>query len=168
MPEARHDLGRALRLSAGAVGEPGQRTFRLLVEAERGSASLWMEKEQLFQLALSIRGLLEDREAEPAPPRQPAAPQAGGVTNLEFQVRKLALGEDATGRLWALAAFDETDSESDTPTVSLLASQAEFSALSDEALEVCAAGRPLCPLCGAPLDPDEAHRCARTNGKVTL
>ncbi len=168
MAEARHDLGRALKLTPDATGEPGHRTFRLLVEAERGSACLWVEKEQLFQLAISIRGLLEEHEADLPPPARPTPDLPDGEPGLEFQVRKLALGQDATGRLWSLAAFDEADAEFDTPTVSLLASHEEFDAFSNEALEVCAAGRPLCPLCGGPMDPGEAHRCPRANGKVTL
>ena len=51
VPEPTHDLGMTLKLSADAVGEPGQRRFRLLVEAQRGSACLWMEKDQLLQLS---------------------------------------------------------------------------------------------------------------------
>ena len=33
-------------------GEPGKRTFRIHVDSASSSASLWIEKEQLFQLAL--------------------------------------------------------------------------------------------------------------------
>ena len=36
-------------------------------------------------------------------------------------------------------------------------------AFAEEALRVCAAGRPLCPLCGGPMDPN-GHPCPRTNG----
>ncbi len=36
-------------------------------------------------------------------------------------------------------------------------------AFSRRAEEVCNAGRPLCPLCGAPIDA-EGHMCVRANG----
>ena len=41
-------------LRAEALGEPGQRTFRILVDSDSSSATMWLEKEQLFQLALAI------------------------------------------------------------------------------------------------------------------
>ncbi|MEV4461951.1 DUF3090 family protein, partial [Microbispora sp. NPDC049633] len=42
-------------------------------------------------------------------------------------------------------------------------SAAAARAFSRRALEVVAAGRPPCPLCGRPLDP-EGHICVRLNG----
>ena len=39
----------------------------------------------------------------------------------------------------------------------------QVSKFSDEALAVCAAGRPLCPLCHQAIDAEE-HFCVRSNG----
>ena len=168
MPEPTDDLGMTLKLSADAVGEPGQRRFRLLVEAQGGSACLWMEKDQLLQLALSIKGLQEGKERPYDSAGRPSAMASGDQPGVEFQVWKLALREVAGGRLWTLMAYDENSAEGDTPTLSLEASLDQFNALSDEALEVCAAGRPLCPLCAVPMNAGEEHKCSRTNGRATL
>src|SRR5437667_1216385 len=48
------DLGPIGVLGADAVGQPGQRRFRLFAQNARGSAVVWMEKEQLNSLSLAI------------------------------------------------------------------------------------------------------------------
>ena len=37
----------------------------------------------------------------------------------------------------------------------------------EEALRICSAGRPLCFLCGQPINPD-GHACPRSNGHTVL
>ena len=41
------DFGIVEILGAEAVGQPGQRRFRIYVQAHRNSAIMWMEKEHL-------------------------------------------------------------------------------------------------------------------------
>ena len=60
------DFGRAELLEPEAIGEPGQRTFRLRVLSGSEAASLWLEKEQLVALTLAIRQLLEQTDEEDA------------------------------------------------------------------------------------------------------
>ena len=47
-------LGPARVLGAEAVGQPGQRRFRLFVQSARGSAVMWLEKGQLNSLSLAL------------------------------------------------------------------------------------------------------------------
>ena len=58
-------------------------------------------------------------------------------------------------------ADEDEEGESDVVRVRLRPAQAL--AFSQRALEVVAAGRPPCPFCGQPLNP-EGHICARRNG----
>ena len=46
MSEDQVDFGRAHVLGAEAIGEPGNRRFRIYIRSQRGSASLWLEREQ--------------------------------------------------------------------------------------------------------------------------
>ena len=75
MFDAQYAFGPATRLQAEAIGEPGHRTFRLLVESDDGrAAALWVEKEQLQALGLAVEQLLAEFQGTPAtgrPPRQP-------------------------------------------------------------------------------------------------
>ena len=75
MFEAQYAFGPATRLQAQAIGEPGHRTFRLLVESDDGrAAALWVEKEQLQALGLAIEQLLAEFQGVPA--ARAAAPAA--------------------------------------------------------------------------------------------
>ena len=71
---ARYRFGALSRVNVEAIGVPGQRTFRLVLESGPASASLWLEKEQLYQLAIYIQEIIsslsggegEEREAPEA------------------------------------------------------------------------------------------------------
>ncbi len=54
----RMNLGPVDLLGADAVGEPGQRRFRLFARSRRASMLIWIEKEQLSNLALELDRLL--------------------------------------------------------------------------------------------------------------
>ena len=165
MPVARHDLGLARTLHASAVGEPGSRYFRVLVEAIRGTACLWLEKEQLFQLGLAIQQMLADLSIDHASEASLVTNrEAAPLTRLDFKVAKLVLGFDSSKALFIIDAYDSVVAEA---TVRVWVDEQQINAFSEEALEVCASGRPFCPLCSNPMDV-EGHRCARTNGFVQL
>ena len=165
MPPARHELGRVIKLNAGAKGPPGQRHFHLQVEARGGRATLWLEKTQLFDLAMAAkRALAAASKTKPA--QAPPSPDDVGSLSLDFKVAQLFLepaSEDGLFLLGALEVSEEATEE--TATASLQASADQLQALVDEALEVCAAGRPACPLCGQPMDPG-GHACVRSNGHI--
>ena len=57
----------------------------------------------------------------------------------------------------------------ETPDLRLWVNKQQADSFADQAMHVCAAGRPLCNLCGAPVDPPEegGHRCPRRNGNHT-
>ena len=152
-------------LRSEALGEPGQRTFRILVDGGEDFAILWLEKEQLFELALAINQLTATLPDVPSAPtaglEEMAAPREAAT--LEFKVGKLVLSrEGASGKI-VIDAHDVESGEDDPPTVRVWGDRAQTKAFSEEAIRVCAAGRPLCPLCNAPMDP-KGHKCPRTNG----
>jgi uncharacterized repeat protein (TIGR03847 family) len=169
MPESRNDYGPVNRIAAEAFGEPGQRTFRLFTANEGEAASLWMEKFQLAQLGSAIGEQLNRvkalRSAEA--PTPDAARAYAGDPALEFRVAQMALGFDDRRGLFLLLAYaaedvEESGSES-RPTFSCQATPDQLRALAEQIEEVVAAGRPLCPLCGEPID-RAGHHCIRSNG----
>ena len=166
MAQPKHEFTSVSGLRAESVGEPGQRTFRIVVDSASSSVSIWLEKEQLFQLALSIQQMIatlpKDLKTEGDPPTDR---EADPLTRLEFKVAKLVLGHDSGRGLFIIDAHDPEDG--DSATVRVWASVDQATEFSREALGVCASGRPLCPLCGRPMD-SSGHRCARVNGHVTL
>ena len=166
MSDAKAEFTRVSSLKAEALGEPGQRTFRILVDSESSSAVLWLEKEQLFQLAVAVTQLsaiVPDKE--PVRSRELDDREVAPATFLEFKLGKLALGHDGRIGMFIIDAHDVEGEEESPPAVRVWSGGQQMAAFAHEALRVCAAGRPLCPLCNAPVDRD-GHRCPRTNGHV--
>ena len=150
-------------LRAEALGEPGSRTFRILVSGGGRSAVLWLEKDLLFQLSLAVKRLLTTvAEAEdPAP--DDTEPSNTPGPNVEMQIGKLQLGHHGGSGKFLIEAYDAEADEESPPAVRVWANRGHLDSLATEALDVCAAGRPLCPLCGGPID-KTGHACPRRNG----
>jgi uncharacterized repeat protein (TIGR03847 family) len=163
-----HNLGQLAHISAEAIGQPGQRRFRLLAANRTGDAArLWLEKEQLSALGEAIETVLRDEgyryerlpldDAEPDPPFPLSA-------SIEMRLARLSLGLNRETTLLVVYASDSADEDDDDATlVSVEIDYRRAWELRRQVTEVVAAGRPPCPLCTAPMDP-EGHVCVRTNG----
>ncbi len=161
MPPPRFDLGVARNVRPEALGEPGKRTFRLIVEAENGTATVWLEKEQLSGLAASIKSYLESLN-NPVPER--AAPSSSAPRpTFEFKAATLALTYDEEHGVFGVLAYDVDDAQNDRATVVWYSPRTQSDRMADEALKVVSAGRPTCPLCHQPMGP-QVHVCPHHNG----
>jgi uncharacterized repeat protein (TIGR03847 family) len=172
MNEAHNEMGRIARLKADAVGEPGERYFRLIADSLEGrSVVMWMEKEQLFRLGEALLELAAETQKEgmfsgdPPSPVESIQPIPG--LELEFQVGRLSVQYDPDLALFIISVYDENDSDDALPVVNLMATHEEVEAFAEEAFIVCAAGRPVCSLCGAPME-KEFHMCPALNGNDGL
>ncbi|MFZ2511600.1 MAG: DUF3090 domain-containing protein [Gordonia sp. (in: high G+C Gram-positive bacteria)] len=174
-----HEFRDPERFVAGTVGEPGDRSFFLQVTSGPQTLSVQIEKQQVLILADRL-GYLLDEVARRFGTAVPPEAQVSDTSPLEmpidaeFQVGSMGLGWDAEGssvvvELLAVTdapidedvILDDTATGPDTVRIFLTAQAArEFSARSQR---VVAAGRPACPLCDQPLDPN-GHLCARSNG----
>ena len=164
MAEPINEFSSVNELRPEAIGEPGQRTFRMLVDSESSSAVIWLEKEQLLQLALAVQQLLVAiPELRDSPGAAPTVREAPGLTHLDFKAGKLALGHDSGSGLFMIDSHDIESEDEDPPTVRFWLHRAQVETFAEESLRICAAGRPICPLCGGPIDPT-GHMCPRVNG----
>jgi uncharacterized repeat protein (TIGR03847 family) len=162
-------------IGAGAFGQPGARTF--VIQARKGQAllSVLVEKEQVALLAAEAEQFL-DRIAEEHP-EDPAAfgamPIGGAVEEDEplFRARLIGIGFDPERSLVLLelreqAAEDEEPppaiEESEGRIARLYATRAQIRAMLANGIVAVSAGRPKCPLCEFPMDPD-GHICPRMN-----
>ena len=159
------------RLTAGTIGPPGQRVFYLQASAAGDVVTFKLEKGQVAALVTYITTLLSEL---------PLA-EVGGIEMdlIEPVVPEWVVGaigvsyDEATDRVVVVAQELVTRDE-DEPEPSddedLDAGVARFSATREQAaalvargVELIAAGRPTCSLCGNPIDP-EGHVCPRMNG----
>jgi len=170
MADAKYDFGLVDAVKAEALGEPGQRRFRLLLEGPGGSASLWLEKNQLFQLSVVIQQMLASLSLQESSERHPQlwpGPLGQENTSMEFNVGNLSLSHDSEKDLFLIEAHSIEDDQEEEALLGFWTSRPQLEGLADEAQTVCAAGRPLCTLCSAPMGP-EAHICPRSNGHHSL
>jgi uncharacterized repeat protein (TIGR03847 family) len=170
-PGAEPDLD-AQRLRIEAIGEPGQRRFRLLAIVGGETWVIWMEKEHARLLGHALEQMLEQ-----LPDRGPelgatAVPLAFDLdTRHQFRVGRMELGYDERRDRLVIIAHDVEDdaaqiagAESET-TFACRLSREQARDLSAEAAAVVAAGRPRCTMCGAPMGA-EPHVCPQQNGHL--
>jgi uncharacterized repeat protein (TIGR03847 family) len=159
------------RFVAGTVGQPGQRTFFLQATDGERVTSVALEKTQVQVLAERLDDLLDEvrRRGGDVPAAPPAeledvAPLDQPILE-EFRAGTLAIAWDADDGLVVVEAQEMTEDESgEEPSVlRVRITPVAARAFTKRALRVVAAGRPPCPLCGHPLDP-EGHVCPRLNG----
>ncbi|MDG0867525.1 DUF3090 family protein [Candidatus Lucifugimonas marina] len=164
----RNDLGLVDYIHCEAIGEPGRRTFNITARSVRGETIVWMEKEQLYQVGISLRQFLATRETPPDPAPFPEPPIDSPVpVHVEFKTGDMSLQHDPASDVFTLVASDIPREESGNEplaeiTFSFERSQAEE--ISKRSVTVVAAGRKPCPLCEAPLNRGEKHFCVKVNG----
>lgn len=123
-----------------------------------------MEKEQLSSLALAIKKFLQETPEEltgPPPMEQPV--RSAREPFFDFKIASLGLAHEKTAGMFAVLVHDLEDANSERATLLWWSPRAQIETMADEALEVVAAGRPLCVLCKQPMDP-QGHMCPRSNG----
>jgi len=156
------DLGHAIAIDAESFGEPGQRTFRLRIEGASGEfAVVWVEKEQVQALQMALKQMLAQLDYETgAPPDMSGFPES---PNHEFKVGRMSMGFDHRDQKVVLQMYDIESFEDADPILSTKVSAQQSAALRTQLIEIVAGGRPLCPLCEAPMDAS-GHTCIRSNG----
>lgn len=162
MPES-FDLPSVDAVTFGTIGEPGKRVFYVQAWAGQTVMTLKVEKQQVAGLAAALQQVLADLPPESTPvsapglrpPVEPAWAVGGiGISAFDETTQRVTLLFEA------LAAEDE---EGATAHVGVTVGQ--MVALVGRGEELVAGGRPNCPLCGNPMDPD-GHSCPKTNGHL--
>ena len=174
------------RFVAGTVGPPGQRTFFLQARSGARVTSVALEKQQVSVLAERIDALLDEllRSEEGTGTIPAVSPQALEDNEPleqpiveEFRAGTMTLSWDAGDERVVVEVFPFTEEsvvEPGTPEEEIEEPEPEevlvvrlppglARAFSKRALAVVGAGRPSCPFCGGPIDP-EGHLCPRANG----
>jgi uncharacterized repeat protein (TIGR03847 family) len=151
----------AVRVTVGAVGEPGQRIFYLQVSEAGRTVTLKVEKQQVAVLSQLVAELLSDL---PAPGPIPAAGELEEPVSEGWIVRAMELGFDREAdRIVLVAREYDPGEEPDGAVGRIRMTREQAAALVARGQELVEAGRPPCPWCGHPLDPS-GHSCPRTNG----
>jgi len=174
MPYQVFDLNPVDRITTNAVGDPGKRVFYL--QARKGSrlVTLICEKEHVAALAMAIDQVLLSMAEGNAD--AVVEPDAAVLQSMElefpldpaFRTGQVNLGYDQATERLVIIAYELLDEGDDSPpsVARFWATPAQMRAFSVHGQEVVTAGRPLCAMCGQPMDP-EGHFCPRKNGHHT-
>jgi uncharacterized repeat protein (TIGR03847 family) len=189
MPRLRFYHDAPDRFITGTVGQPGSRVFFLQARTSGRITSVALEKLQVAALAERLGDMLDElvrRGVEGAEEVPGAVGDTGALDEpvIEaFRVGTLALSWDTADEMVIIEARafdpdddepeadadpepDEDEDEDEGPdTLLVRITPAAARAFIARAIRVLAAGRPPCPLCGQPLDP-QGHLCPRRNGHL--
>src|SRR6478736_5462083 len=180
MARAIHVFRTPDRFVAGTVGQPGNRTFYLQAVHDKRVVSVILEKQQVAVLAERIAALLLEinrRFGTPTPPEPAELEDLSPLitpVDAEFRVGTMGLGWDSEAQtvVVELLAVSDTefdasvvldDAEDGPDAVRVFLTPESARQFATRSHRVISAGRPPCPLCDEPLDP-EGHICVRTNG----
>jgi uncharacterized repeat protein (TIGR03847 family) len=172
------------RFVAGTVGEPGARTFFLQARAGARITSVACEKEQVMALAERLDVMLDevarrfDREPATVTGVDDTDPLEQPIEE-EFRAGTMTLAWEADAErvvieVFAVVTGEQAELEEDDPVAAAIESEDSevfIVRISEEqargfarrAVALVASGRPSCPFCGRPIDP-EGHICPRANG----
>lgn len=161
------------RFGPGAVGPPGSRVFYLQAVNGDQVVTLRLEKQQVAALAEYLAGILADLPSitEPLPPEHEMAEPIVA----EWVVGSLGVAYDeGTDRILIVAEELVSDDEgtpgeegagagTESATARFHLTRHQVAAFVRDGAQLVVAGRPACPICGRPMDPD-GHVCPRSNG----
>ncbi len=155
------ELGPVDLFVAGAVGQPGDRTFLLQFVQGGDRVSYVLEKAQVEALAEQSQELLDTVGHSGAGTEMPAA-EPWYPDDVAFRVgaMQLAYAQATSEFTLTLVPVDE-----DTESVSYTLTPGQVDAAARDGLVAVAAGRPKCPRCGLAMDP-LGHHCPTTNGDL--
>jgi uncharacterized repeat protein (TIGR03847 family) len=178
-----HEFDPPERFVAGTVGEPGGRTFFLQARSGPRLVSVALEKQQVAVLAERIDELLDEVMSSSGtetliPAVAPVGLEDSGPLEQpideQFRAGTMTLSWDPDIARLVIEVFPLTDTsdEDDEDEVDEVEPEEVFlvrleagpaRAFVQRAALVIEAGRPDCPFCGNPIDP-EGHLCVRANG----
>ena len=174
MPYQVFDLNPVDRITTDAIGEPGKRVCYLQARKGRQLVTVICEKEHVAALAMAIERVLlslADDDADAVIEPDPIIHEGMDLEYpLEpiFRTGRVNMGYDQDSEMLVIIAYELVDEvDEDLASVARFwATQAQMRAFSIHGQEVVEAGRPMCTMCGEPIDP-EGHFCPRKNGDRT-
>lgn len=177
------------RITAGAIGPPGERVFYLQARRADVLVTILVEKQQVELLSASLVEILARAGKETGQGPAEAEMDLEEPVVPEWRAGRLSIGYDEDRDLVLLEAEeyvpeDEDDDEEedegpgidfeegfegpipehDPGKVRLWTTREQAFALARHGAAVAAAGRPRCQFCGNPMADADAHVCPSMNG----
>lgn len=172
MPHEEIDLHPVTHITTDALGQPGKRVFYIQGWQDERTVTLIVEKIQVQSLAVGMEQFLAEVQQ-----KFPQLTASTGEYDEEkmhihppvdplFRVGEIGLGYDTDNDLVVLAIREllpEDRDPEEATVVHLWCTRYQAHAMARWGNEVASRGRPICPQCGEPMEP-EGHFCPKKNG----
>ena len=171
MPRIEIELKPVKRITADAIGPPGKRVFYLQGSTDQETVTMIAEKFQVQSLAVGIEQFLSEIDErfpdldQASPAYDEAFMKIHPPVDPVFRLADIGLGYNVEEDMVILVVHEllPEDAEEEPGIVRLWCTRSQLRALGRWGLEVSKRGRPICPQCGQPEEP-EGHFCVKKNG----
>lgn len=173
MSEKQFELDPVDHITADAIGKPGERVFYLHAWQGERVLTVIIEKMQLETLAIGIEQFLSEvHEQNPDLAEAPSdyiedLMRITPPVDPLFRVGVISLGydqqDDKVVLIMRELSIGDLSAEEEMTGVRFWCTRAQARALARWGAEVVKGGRPICPQCNAPIEPD-GHFCPKKNG----
>lgn len=172
MASQQWSFNRPDRFIVGTIGAPGEREFYFQIREDNLLISLATEKSQAGALAQRISTIIREvKKSTPLTSIQPMRSDDGPLElplDSEFTVGAIGIAFDPSDLEIEISFRSDLDDGEDAadatlPTVEIRLDLSMALAFVSRTQALVAGGRPLCPFCISPIDP-QGHLCPRANG----
>lgn len=178
------DIDPCDHITSDAIGQPGQRVFYIQALQADKTYTVIIEKTQLQSIAVGIEQFLAEVSRQNPSLEEASSDYVEDEMRINppvdpaFRVGEIGLGYDQTRDRVVLfvrevqaedqeqAPDPAPDSETETGTVyRFWCTRTQLRKLARWGVELANRGRPMCPQCGQPMEP-EGHFCPKKNGHL--
>jgi uncharacterized repeat protein (TIGR03847 family) len=172
MPRFEIDVDPCEHITADAIGAPGQRVFYMQAFQEARTITVIIEKIQLQSLSVGIEQFLAQLSEKNPDLQEASAEYFEDHMHINpplepiFRAGEIGLGYDKERDMVVLVTREiilDGDDPEEAAVIRFWCSRSQARALARWGVEVVKRGRPLCPQCGQPMEP-EGHFCPKKNG----
>lgn len=168
-------LNPCVNITADAIGKPGQRVFYLQATSVDNTVTLIIEKIQLQSLAFAVIKFLDDLHKQYPELTVPSGKYSETDHKITppvdpfFRVGEIGLAFDLVTDMICLTAKEiimesnALENENEINIVNFWCNREQIKSLANWGLDLVQRGRPICPLCQNPIDPN-GHFCPKKNG----
>jgi uncharacterized repeat protein (TIGR03847 family) len=174
MPRFEIDVDPCDHITADAIGKPGQRVFYLQAYQDARTITIIIEKAQLISLAVGVEQFLGQLSQQNPEIEEAAADYIEDAMRIHppvdplFRAGEIGLGYDKERDLvvvFTKELLTEDAEPESAATVRFWATRTQMRRLARWGQDVTSRGRPVCPQCGQPMEP-EGHFCPKKNGHM--
>ena len=159
----KHFIGICDHILADSVGKPGKRTFKIYAKSNDGILTIWIEKESLFQIGISLAQFIATNTEPVSKSQFSPNVEISAIKDLEFRTEDISLSHEPDSDIFTVffSGYIKDDKFVDS---SFSFSRELADKLSKQILKIVSSGRKPCFLCDIPLNPESTHICIKLNG----